>query len=96
MIHELTWSRKNRDINVFGYREEGTITTPFDVRVQNQIDRFHIVKSVIAKIGKDDKRYKDLNNKMDDLLSKHNEYVHKHGQDIPEVRNWKWHSPKKK
>ncbi len=95
LIHELTWSRKNRDINVFGYLEEGTITTPFDVRVQNKIDRFHIVKSVIAHLGDTSKKYASLDARMNELLSKHNEYVRKYGQDIPEVRNWKWHSPKK-
>ncbi len=96
LIHELTWSRKNRDINVFGYREEGTITTAFDVRVQNKIDRFNIVKSVLKRLGLDDKLYSDLDKKMDDLLSKHNQYVRKYGQDIPEVRNWKWTPAKKK
>ena len=95
LIHELTWSRKNRDINVFGYMEEGTITTAFDVRVQNKIDRFNIVKSVLAKLGLKDKSQVDLNDKMDELLSKHNEYVRKFGQDIPEVRNWKWNPAKK-
>lgn len=94
LIHELTWSRKNRDINVFGYMEEGTITTAFDVRVQNKIDRFNIVKSVLAKLNKTDDEYVTLNKKMDELLSKHNEYVRKFGQDIPEVRNWKWTAPK--
>jgi xylulose-5-phosphate/fructose-6-phosphate phosphoketolase len=96
LIHELTWSRKNRDINVYGYMEEGTITTAFDVRVQNKIDRFNVVKSVLAKLNKDDKAYIELNNKMDELLSKHNQYVRKFGQDIPEVRNWKWTPAKKK
>ena len=96
LIHELTWSRKNRDINVFGYLEEGTITTAFDVRVQNKIDRFNIVKAVLKRLGLDDKLYGDLNKKMDDLLAKHNQYVRKNGQDIPEVRNWKWTPAKKR
>ncbi len=96
LIHELTWSRKNRDINVFGYQEEGTITTAFDVRVQNKIDRFHVVKAVLAKLKRSEKPYVELNKQMDELLSKHNQYVRKHGQDIPEVRNWKWIAPKKK
>jgi xylulose-5-phosphate/fructose-6-phosphate phosphoketolase len=95
LIHELTWSRKNRNINVFGYLEEGTITTPFDVRVQNKIDRFNVVKSILEKLGNTEKRYTNLNQKMDEILSKHNEYVRKFGQDIPEVRNWQWHAPSK-
>ena len=96
LIHELTWSRKNRDINVFGYLEEGTITTAFDVRVQNKIDRFNVVKSVLKRLGLDDKLYSDLNKKMDEMLDKHNQYVRKFGQDIPEVRNWKWTPAKKR
>ena len=95
IIHELTWSRKNRDINVFGYREEGTITTAFDVRVQNGIDRFNIVKAIIKKLNKKGEKELNLYKQMDSLLAKHNEYVRKYGQDIPEVRNWKWHTPKK-
>ena len=95
LIHELTWSRKNRDINVFGYREEGTITTAFDVRVQNGIDRFNIVKTIIKKLNKKGEKELNLYKQMDSLLAKHNEYVRKYGQDIPEVRNWKWHTPKK-
>lgn len=95
LIHELTWSRKNRDINVFGYREEGTITTAFDVRVQNGIDRFNIVKAIIKKLNKKGEKELNLYKQMDSLLAKHNEYVRKYGQDIPEVRNWKWHTPKK-
>lgn len=95
LIHELTWSRKNRDINVFGYIEEGTITTAFDVRVQNKIDRFNIVKAILSKLNRKGKEYKELNDLMDEMLSKHNEYVRKYGQDIPEVRNWTWHPQKK-
>ncbi len=95
LIHELTWSRKNRNITVFGYREEGTITTAFDVRVQNKIDRFNVVKTIIATLNRKTDKYKALDNQMDELLSKHNEYVRRYGQDIPEVRDWKWHSPKK-
>lgn len=95
LIHELTWSRQNRNINVFGYLEEGTITTAFDVRVQNKIDRFNIVKSILAKLNRRGSEYKELNKLMDEMLSKHNEYVRKYGQDIPEVRNWTWHPAKK-
>jgi xylulose-5-phosphate/fructose-6-phosphate phosphoketolase len=96
LIHELTWSRKNRNINVFGYLEEGTITTAFDVRVQNKIDRFNVVKSIITKLKDDSPEYKKTYKKMEDLLSKHNEYVRRYGRDIPEVRNWKWAPAKKK
>ena len=63
---------------------------------QNKIDRFNIVKLVLAKLGRTEKKYTDLNKKMDELLSKHNQYVRKYGQDIPEVRNWKWRPAKNK
>lgn len=96
LIHELTWSRKNRNINVFGYLEEGTITTAFDVRVQNKIDRFNVVKSIINKLKNPSPEYKKTYKKMNDLLSKHNEYVRRYGRDIPEVRNWQWTPAKKK
>lgn len=96
LIHELTWSRKNRNINVFGYLEEGTITTAFDVRVQNKIDRFNVVKYIINKLKKDSPEYTKTYTKMEELLSKHNDYVRRYGRDIPEVRNWKWTPAKKK
>ncbi|MBQ9793003.1 MAG: phosphoketolase family protein, partial [Clostridia bacterium] len=58
--------------------------------------RFNVVKAVLAKLGKKEKAYIELDKKMDELLSKHNQYVRKYGQDIPEVRNWKWAPAKKK
>ena len=96
LIHELTWSRKNRNINVFGYLEEGTITTAFDVRVQNKIDRFNVVKYIINKLKNTSPEYTKTYKKMEELLSKHNDYVRRYGRDIPEVRNWKWTPAKKK
>ncbi|MDD4815733.1 MAG: phosphoketolase family protein [Clostridia bacterium] len=89
LIHELTWSRQNRNINVCGYREEGRISTPFDIRVQNKVDRFNFVKLILSKIPQT-KKVKDLDKKMDEILKKHNKYIAKYGIDLPEVREWSW------
>ena len=90
LIHELLYERHNKNISVHGYLEEGTITTPFDMRVQNEIDRFHLVKDVIKMVPKLRENADALNQQMDELLIKHKEYIREYGQDIPEVKNWKW------
>lgn len=89
LIHELTWFRKNQNIKVFGYSEEGAITTPFDMRVLNKIDRYNLVKTVINCLPKS-KKHQHIIDEMDEILNKHNDYIAKHGQDLPEVRDWKW------
>lgn len=96
MIHELTYHRHNRNLHVCGYREEGTITTPFDMRVQNQIDRFNLVKKVIMRLPQLGNRGAYLIQQMNDKLVEHKQYIHEHGQELPEVRAWKWHLPKEK
>ena len=88
LIHELTWFRKNQNIQVFGYKEEGAITTAFDMRVLNEIDRFHLTKAVINAINP--KRYSKLIELMDTQLQKHHLYIEKYGQDMPEIRDWQW------
>ena len=87
LIHQLVYKRANNNFHVRGYNEEGTITTPFDMRVQNHIDRYHIVLDVINYIKKD---YPDLVKYCEDELNKHHKYIRESGIDIPEVRNWKW------
>ena len=94
MIHELTYHRHNRNLHVCGYREEGTITTPFDMRVQNEIDRFNLVKKVILRLPQLGNRGAYLIQQMNDKLVEHKQYIHEYGQDLPEVRDWKWHLPK--
>ncbi len=89
LIHELTWNRHNRDITVCGYQEEGRISTPFDMRVQNKVDRFNFVKEVLRHIPKTDET-KALDKKMDAMLKYHNEYIKENGIDIPEVLNFKF------
>ena len=90
LLHELTYRRTNRNIHVYGYQEEGTITTPFDMRVQNEIDRFHLVKHVIQYLPQLGNRGSYLVQQMNDKLVEHKQYIHEYGQDLPEVRDWKW------
>lgn len=90
VIHELTYRRHNRDLHVRGYQEEGSITTPFDMRVQNKIDRFHLVIDALNNIkGLGDKKAY-LIQKMRDTLVYHKQHIDDFGEDIPEVKDWKW------
>ena len=90
LVHELTYRRHNRNLHVRGYREEGTITTPFDMRVQNDIDRFHLVKDVLLRLPQLGNRGAYLYQKMSDKLVQHQQYINEYGEDMPEVREWKW------
>ena len=96
LIHELTYTRHNKNLHVFGYIEEGTITTPFDMRVQNKIDRFDLVKTAITVLPQLGNRGSALFQKMNDLLVKHKNYIAEVGEDIPEVKDWVWHTPDNK
>lgn len=96
LIHELTYERHNRNLSVHGYQEEGTITTPFDMRVQNEIDRFNLVKDVIMHLPQLGNKGAHLIQKMNDKLIEHKQYIAEYGQDLEEVRNWEWHVPENK
>lgn len=96
LIHELTYTRRNKNLHVFGYIEEGTITTPFDMRVQNKIDRFDLVKTAITILPQLGNKGSALFQKMNDLLVKHKNYIAEVGEDIPEVKDWVWHTPESK
>jgi xylulose-5-phosphate/fructose-6-phosphate phosphoketolase len=90
LIHRLTYRRTNRNLHVRGYKEEGTVTTPFDMRVQNDLDRFHLVQDVIDRCPQLGTKGAYLKQAMQDKLVQHKLYVNKYGQDLPEVREWKW------
>ncbi len=93
LIHRLTYRRNNKNLHVRGYIEEGTITTPFDMRVQNGLDRFSLVQSMVKllpeKLGN---RGAFLVQEMKDKLVEHKEYIAEYGEDLPEIRHWKWSS----
>jgi xylulose-5-phosphate/fructose-6-phosphate phosphoketolase len=91
LIHRLTYRRTNHDnLHVRGYKEEGTTTTPFDMVVRNDMDRFHLVQDVIDRVPKLGSRYAYLRQRMADKLVEHHEYICAHGDDLPEVKEWKW------
>jgi xylulose-5-phosphate/fructose-6-phosphate phosphoketolase len=95
LIHRLTYRRTNHDnIHVRGYKEEGTITTPFDMTVLNDMDRFHLVMDTIDRLPQTGDKGIYLKQQLKDKLIEHKQYIDKNGQDLPEIRNWKWHNPK--
>ena len=96
LIHELTYGRNNHNVSVHGYQEEGTITTPFDMRVQNQLDRFDLVKDAIMHLPQLGNRGSFLIQKMNDKLVEHKQYIAEYGQDLEEIRNWQWNTPEDK
>jgi xylulose-5-phosphate/fructose-6-phosphate phosphoketolase len=91
LIHRLTYRRANHDnIHVRGYKEEGTITTPFDMTVLNDLDRFHLVMDAIDRLPQTGEKGIILKRRLNDKLAKHKRYIDQYGEDLPEIRNWKW------
>ncbi|MEI6755109.1 MAG: phosphoketolase family protein [Paludibacter sp.] len=91
LIHRLTYRRTNhKNLHVRGYKEEGTITTYFDMTVLNDMDRFHLVLDVINRLPQITESAGNLKQLMQEKLIEHKLYVNKYGQDMPEILNWKW------
>jgi len=91
LVHRLTYRRTNHDnIHVRGYKEEGTITTPFDMTVLNDMDRFHLVMDTIDRLPQTGTKGIYLKQQRKDKLIEHKHYIARHGQDLPEIRNWTW------
>ncbi len=93
LIHQLTYRRTNHaNIHVRGYKEEGTITTPFDMTVLNDIDRFHLVIDAIERLPQTGAAGQDLKHRLEAKRVEHRRYIERFGEDLPEVRDWQWGS----
>jgi xylulose-5-phosphate/fructose-6-phosphate phosphoketolase len=91
LIHRLTYRRTNHDnIHVRGYKEEGTITTAFDMTVLNDLDRFHLVMDTIDRLPQTGDKGAYLKQQLQEKLLEHKQYICEHGEDLPEIRTWKW------
>jgi xylulose-5-phosphate/fructose-6-phosphate phosphoketolase len=96
LIHRLTYRRTNhKNLHVRGYKEEGTTTTPFDMAVMNDLDRFHLMADVIDRIPLRGSRADYAKQAIRDKRVEHKQYIAEHGEDMPEIRQWKWTSRKK-
>jgi xylulose-5-phosphate/fructose-6-phosphate phosphoketolase len=94
LIHRLTYRRRNHDnFHVHGYKEEGTITTPFDMTVLNELDRWHLVMDVLRRVPGLAAQTAYLKQQLLDKLIEHDHYIREHGVDLPEIREWSWSSP---
>lgn len=90
LIHQITYNRHNDNLHVRGYIEEGSITTPFDMRVQNNIDRYHLVLDALKYLKLDSIEANELSEYCKNMLIKHDNYIREIGKDIPEVNEWVW------
>jgi xylulose-5-phosphate/fructose-6-phosphate phosphoketolase len=92
LIHRLTYRRTNHDnFHVRGYKEEGTTTTPFDMTVLNELDRFHLAGDVVDRVSRLQRVGAHFKQLLRNKLAEHKQYICEHGDDLPEIRDWKWH-----
>lgn len=92
LIRDIFFDRKNRDVHIHGYRENGDITTPFDMRVLNELDRFHLAQDAAQMVYGE--AAAEFAGKMDDKVQQHYDYIYNEGTDLPEIQAWKWQSVK--
>jgi len=93
LVHRLTYRRSNhRNLHVHGYKEEGTITTPFDMTVLNELDRFHLVMNALARLPQIGADGAKLTRELENKLVEHRDYIRRFGEDLPDVRAWRWSS----
>jgi xylulose-5-phosphate/fructose-6-phosphate phosphoketolase len=91
LIHRLTYRRSNHNnLHVRGYKEEGTTTTPFDMVVRNELDRFHLAEDVIDRLADPPKNVAYIKQDIREKLIDHKQYINKYGDDLPEIKDWKW------
>ncbi len=91
LLHRLTYRRTNhKNLHVRGYKEEGTTTTPFDMTVRNDLDRFHLVGDVVDRVPVLGANGAYIKQAMRDKLVEHSAYITAHGEDMPEILNWQW------
>ena len=91
LIHRLAYRRHNHvNLHVRGYKEEGTITTAFDMAVLNDLDRFHLVIDAVNRLPQTGSAGVYLKQQLEDKLVEHHQYIRRHGVDMPEIRNWRW------
>jgi xylulose-5-phosphate/fructose-6-phosphate phosphoketolase len=91
LIHRLTYRRTNHEnLHVRGYKEEGTTTTPFDMVVLNDLDRYHLVEDVVDRVPSLGSRVAYIKQTCRDKLIEHKSYIRKYGDDMPEIRDWRW------
>jgi xylulose-5-phosphate/fructose-6-phosphate phosphoketolase len=94
VVHKLIYNRVNHDnFHIHGYKEEGTTTTPFDMTVLNQLDRYTLALDAIRYVPRMQERVPEMVQRHSEVLQRHKLYVSEHGQDMPEVLNWKWSAP---
>ena len=91
LIHRLSYRRRNHhNLHVRGFKEEGTTTTPFDMTVRNDLDRFHLVMDTVARLPQTGSPGRALQQRLAQKLVEHRQYIEQHGQDMPEIRDWQW------